>query len=220
MKKRIVWIVSVLLLTGFLVPVSGCAAAPRVEDIYDRVVYLVEESAEINTVIYGPGLPVYERESEYCELNHVYFGFDQKDNYEYVRPESKFINVDEIKARAEEIYSKGFLDDVVYKTLFDGYAIEDGAGGAAYGLARYQEFSDKLCTSVNEDEDGNDRNIMYTAMRVYDYSTMEVLSLGREDACKIRMSTFVEDHPEEVEEIELSLVLQDGEWYLDSFAGA
>ncbi len=220
MKKSIVWILSVLILSGLLLPLSGCAAAPRVEELYDRVVFLVEESAEINTVIYGPGLPVYERESEYCEMNRVYFGFDQKDRYEYVRAETKFINADEIKAHAEKVYSSGFLNDVVYKTLFDGYAIEDGAGGTAFGLARYQEFSGRLCTSVNEDEDGKDQNILYTAMRVYDYSTMEVLSLGREDACKVRMSTFTDADPDKVEEIELSLVLEDGQWYLDSFAGA
>lgn len=209
-----------LLSVGALLSLAGCAATPKAEDIYDRVVYLIEESADVNTVIYGPGLPVYERETEYCELNRVYFGFDQKNNYEYVRPETKFGSVDEIKKEAKKVYSEGFLNDVVYKTLFDGYAIEDGAGGSAYGLARYQEFSDRLCTSINEDDDGRDKNILYTAMRVYDYSTMEVLSLGRENACKIKMNSWIDSEPDRVESIEIALIYENGDWYLDSFAGA
>jgi len=220
MKRKIsLLLVSVLLLSA-LCALSGCAATPKVEDLYDRVVYLIEESSEINTVIYGPGLPLYERETEYCELNRVYFGFMQKDQYEYVRAESKFQSVDEIKARAEKVYSSGFLNDVVYKTLFEGYAIEDGAGGAAYGLARYQELSGRFCTSVNEDETGRDENILYTNMRVYDYSTMEILSLGREDASKVKMDSWTDDAPDAVESIEISLIFERGQWYLDSFAGA
>ncbi len=220
MKRNVALFIAGLLLSGLLLSCFGCAATPKREDIYDRVVYLIEESSEINTVIYGPGLPVYERETEYCEMNRVYFGFDQKDNYEFVRPETKFGSTDEIKERAEKVYSNGFLNDVVYKTLFDGYAIEDGAGGSAYGLARYQEFSSRLCTSINETEDGKDKNILYTAMRVYDYSTMEVLSIGRENACKVKMDSWTDEAPDLVESIEISLIFEDGDWYLDSFVGA
>ena len=219
MKRNIAFLIAVLLLSACLPTFSGCAATPKTEDIYDRVVYLIEESSEINTVIYGPGLPVYERETEYCQMNQVYFGFAQKDSYEYVRPEAKFVSTDEIRDRAQTVYSSGFLNDVVYKTLFDGYAIEDGAGGSAYGLARYQELSGRLCTSINETEEGRDKNIMYTAMRVYDYSTMEVLSIGRENACKVKMDSWTDESPAEVESIEISLIYENGDWYLDSFVG-
>ncbi len=199
---------------------TGCAAAPQVEDIYDRVVTLIEASYEVNTVFYGPGLPVYDGDSEYVKLNHVYYGFDQEGYYEYVMPQSKFRSEAQIKAAAERVYSNSFLNDVLYKTAFDGYAIEDGAGGAAYGLARYQTFSDLFCQSVSDDADGNDRNTLYTAMRIYDYSTMEVISLGRSDACKVSMVSWLEDSPETTERLEISLVLQDGQWFLDSFNGA
>ena len=220
MKRIISLFIAILLLLGTALSCFGCAATPKVEEIYDRVVYLIEESSAINTVIYGPGLPVYERETEYCEMNRVYFGFDQKDHYEYVRPESKFISTDEIKKSAQKVYSSGFLNDVVYKTLFDGSAIEDGAGGSAYGLARYQELSDRLCTSISETEDGRDKNILYSAMRVYDYSTMEVLSIGRDNACKIKIDTLTDDAPDKIESIEISLIYENGDWYLDSFVGA
>lgn len=220
-KQKVVALAIGLLCIGFtLGTMTGCAAAPQVEEIYDRVVTLIEASYEVNTVFYGPGLPVYRVDSEYAELNHVYYGFDQAGYYEYVTPQSKFHSEAQIKAAAERVYSSQFLNDVLYKTAFDGYAIENGAGGTAYGLARYQTFSENFCQSVSEDADGNDRNTLYTAMRIYDYSTMEVVSLGRSDACKVSMVSWLEDTPEQTERLEISLVLQDGQWFLDSFTGA
>ena len=57
--------------------------APHVDDIYDRVVELIESSYEINTVFLGAGLPVYPNDSKYAELNHLYFD-NQYDDYEIV----------------------------------------------------------------------------------------------------------------------------------------
>ena len=49
---------------------------------------------------------------------------------------------------------------------------------------------------------------------------MRVRSLGREDACAIEMESWLPDTPQDVETVEVILVKQDGQWYLDSFAGA
>ena len=220
MKKAFALFLSLVMVVASCGMMTGCAAAPEVEEFYDRVVYLVENAYAVNTVFYGPGLPVYDTDSEYAELNHVYFGFDQKGNYEFVTPQSKFQTVDQIKIAAEKVYSKGFLNDVLYPATFDGYAIDNSAGGTAFGLARYQEIAGVFCQSLSENAEGKDLNTLYTAMRVYDYSTMKVLSLGREDACKVSMQSWLEDSPEQVETVEIAMILQDGEWYLDSFTGA
>lgn len=220
MKRTLMLVLSLSLLIGCCASLVGCSTAVKVEDVYDRVVYLIEESYEINTVIYGPGLPTYARDSEFSELNHVYFGLLENGNYEYVTERAKFQSVEAIKARAERIYSKGLLENVIYKTLFDGYAVEDGAGGAVYGLARYGIVGNKFSVTADDDGEGNDRNILFTSMRVYDYSTMKVRSLGREDACVVVMDSWLPETPENVENVELNLSLQNGEWYLDSFAGA
>ena len=221
MKKRACMLFLALLLTvGCCIPLSGCGASVEVEDVYDRVVSLIEASYTVNTVIYGPGLPTYVRDSEFCDLNHVYFGTTEVGSYEFVTERSKFHSTDEIKEYAQTVYSKGFLEDVVYKTLFDGYAVEDGAGGAVYGEARYRDVNDRFSSVVERDENGRDENILFTSMRIYDYSTMQVRSLGREDACAIAMDSWLPEDPEKIENVELILVLQDGQWFLDSFAGA
>ena len=41
--------------------------APKIEDVYDRMVYLIEASQEVNALIYGCGVPVWEDDSEYVE---------------------------------------------------------------------------------------------------------------------------------------------------------
>lgn len=220
MKRTLILVLSLLLTLGCCISLAGCSTTVEVDDVYDRVVSLIEGSYEINTVIYGPGLPTYERNSDFSELNHIYFGLLENGNYEYVTERAKFQSVESIKARAEKIYSKGLLESVIYKTLFDGYAVEDGAGGAVYGLARYGNVGDKFSVTADDDGEGNDRNILFTSMRVYDYSTMRVRTLGREDACVVTMDSWLPETPERIENVELNLALQDGEWYLDSFAGA
>ncbi len=220
MKCTVILLLMLSLIIGCCTSLAGCSNSPQVEDVYDRVVSLIEASYEINTVVYGPGLPTYARGSEFSELNHIYFGVSEGGNYEFVTERSKFGSIDAIKQRAEQIYSKSILEDVLYKAIFEGYAVEDGAGGAVYGVARYRDVSERFSVSIDEDEDGKDGNILFTSMRVYDYSTMQVRSLGREDACAVTMDSWLPETPEKVENVELILVLQDGQWYLDSFAGA
>lgn len=184
--------------------------APKVEDIYDRMVYLIESSQEVNALIYGCGVPVWEDNSEYVEFMHVYYGLDPARNYEIVMPNAKYLSVQQMKEAIEEIYTKEYLDEVIYRSIFDGYAIEDGAGGAVVGVARYYEEGNYLWQS-------KDFKTYYTGMRVYDYSTMQVRSLGKTDRCIITVNSWLENTPDQVETVEILIALQDGEWYLDNF---
>ena len=184
--------------------------APKIEDVYDRMVYLIEASQEVNALIYGCGVPVWEDDSEYVEFMHVYYGLDPARDYEIVMPNAKYLSVQQMKEAIEEIYTKEYLDEVIYRSIFDGYAIEDGAGGAVVGVARYYEEGAYLWQS-------KDFKTYYTGMRVYDYSTMQVRSLGKTDRCVITVNSWLEDTPDQIETVEILIALQDGEWYLDNF---
>jgi hypothetical protein len=203
------------LLTVVVLVVSGVLLfqhnnAPKVEDIYDRMVYLIESSQEVNALIYGCGVPVWEDDSEYVEFMHVYYGLDPARNYEIVMPNAKYLSVQQMKEAIEEIYTKEYLDEVIYRSIFDGYAIENGAGGAVIGVARYYEEGNYLWQS-------KDFKTYYTGMRVYDYSTMQVRSLGKTDRCIITVNSWLENTPDQVETVEILIALQDGKWYLDNF---
>ena len=209
-KKIIAGALAVIVLVVTCLLLFQCNSVPKIENIYDRMVYLLESSQEVNSLIYGCGLPVWEDDSEYVEFMHVYYGLDTARNYEIVMPNAKFLSVEEMKEKIEKIYSKAYLDDVIYRSIFDGYAIEDGIGGSVIGVARYYEEGAYLWQS-------KDFKTFYTGMRVYDYSTMQIRTLGKTDRCVVTVDSWLEDEPENVENIEILIALQDGQWYLDNF---
>ena len=209
-KKMIAGALAVIVLTATCLLLFQCNSVPKIENIYDRMVYLLESSQEVNSLIYGCGLPVWEDDSEYVEFMHVYYGLETARNYEIVMPNAKYLSVQEMKEEIEKIYSKEYLEDVIYRSIFDGYAIEDGIGGSVIGVARYYEEGAYLWQS-------KDFKTFYTGMRVYDYSTMQVRSLGKTDRCVVTIDSWLEDEPENVENIEILITLQNGQWYLDNF---
>ncbi len=209
-KKFIAGALAVVVLVVSCVLIFQYSAAPKIEDIYDRMVYLLESSQEVNALIYGCGLPVWEDDSEYVEFMHVYYGLEPARNYEIVMPNAKYLSVNQMKEAIEQIYSKEYLDEVIYNAIFDGFAVEDGIGGSAISVARYYEEGNYLWKS-------KDFKTFYTGMRVYDYSTMQVRSLGKTDVCVVTVNSWLEDTPEQIETVEIRIALQDGEWYLDNF---
>ena len=216
MKKRILTVLlSFCLLVGGAVGCfTGCSRPPKVEDIYDRVVALIEASYELNTVFYGAGLPVHEDDSVYAEYTHMYYGFTMAGDYEIVSEHAKFASVDEIKQAAEKVYSKAYLEEVLYLGAFDGYAVEDGSGGAAVSSSRYQEDGGGLYRSAR------DKDYLNGDTRVYDYSSMKIISPSDGDACTLKIDSYLLSDPEQVFSDTIRLVRQDdGLWYLDSFTG-
>ena len=209
-KKFIAGALAVVILVVSGVLLFQYNATPEIEDIYDRMVYLLESSQEVNALIYGCGVPVWEDDSEYVAFEHIYYGLAPARDYEIVMPNAKYLSVQQMKEAIEKIYSKAYLDEVIYLSIFDGYAIEDGAGGSVVGVARYYEEGVYLWQS-------KDFKTFYTGMRVYDYSTMQIRSLGKTDRCVVTIDSWLEDSPEQIETVEILIARQEGEWYLDNF---
>ena len=212
-KKVIAGVLALVILAVSGVLVFQYAAAPEIEDIYDRMVYLIETSQDVNALIYGCGVPVWEDDSEFVDFEHIYYGSENTaEAYEIVMPNAKYLYIQQMKEDLEMIYSKAYLEEVVYNAIFDGYAISDNAGSSAVSVARYYEEDVYLWQS-------KDYKTHFTGIRVYDYSTMQVRSLGKTDRCVVTINTWLEDSPDQVENIRILIALQDGEWYLDNFVG-
>jgi hypothetical protein len=183
--------------------------APKLESVYDRVVELVEASNELNTVFYGAGLPVYEQDSDYANFTHMYYGFEYGKSFESVKMQSKFMTTDQIKQKAELVYSKAYLEDVLYPLAFTGYV---GAEGSSVAVARYLEDENGIVQSVKAEN-------YLKGIRIYDYSTMKITFPSNSKAFYVTMDSWLEDSPEQIVSVRLRFVLQDGQWYLDSFTG-
>ncbi|MBQ9132647.1 MAG: hypothetical protein IJX62_09300 [Clostridia bacterium] len=215
MKKIVAVILAVVLLLGGCLGVFFyCSAqkAPTVEEIYDRVVYLVENSHELNTVFYGAGLPTHAADSVYAEINHIYHNFYYTDTYEMVSSSAKFLTSTDIKNAAEKVYSKAYLEDVVYPSLFTGHAISDASGNPHFAHARYLEDNNWIYQAIQ-------KGSYYRGILVYDYSTMRVAKPSNNKMCFVEIDCWDEDAPQSIRTQRLTLVRQNGLWYLDSFAG-
>lgn len=210
-KKIIAGVLAVVILVVSGVLLFQCNSAPRIEDIYDRMVYLLESSQDVNALIFGCGLPVWEDDSEYVAFEHIYYGLAPAEHYEIVMPNAKYHSIDQIKESIENIYSQQYIEDVINSAIFDGFAVSDSIGGSVVGVARYYEEGLYLWQSKEF------RVKPYTGMRIYDYSTMQVRSLGKTDRCVITIDSWLEDTPDQVENVEILIAKQNGQWYLDNF---
>ena len=62
MKKRaLILILALIMLVSSLTTLIGCSKAPEYYEIETRLRELVESSYEINKILFGEGLPTYER---------------------------------------------------------------------------------------------------------------------------------------------------------------
>lgn len=198
-----------VLLLSLLLPLA-CACAPRSSDIAPRVEWLLRNSAEINEVIWGEGLPVWAKDSEFARENHLYDDFEEGDYYDFVTDESPYLSAEQIKIEAERYYSKEFLESTVYPQLFDGLAIPDSAGSIAYARARFLEDGNWFYQLRGAE------NYFASGKLVYDFSSIRVVAPSNDDVCYVKISATLGG--ESVTQ-RVKLQKQDGVWLLASFAG-
>lgn len=205
MKKRILSLLLALwLLLTSLLPMSSCATKPpELEQVYDRLVSLIEASHEINVVMFGAGLPVYPRGNEEDELLHRYFGVTE-DGREYVSAYAKFDSIENIKAAISEVYSEDYRNSV-FETLFTGYASDVVSDSIL--PARYSEDEQWMYQNSYVEP-------LVSGVRVYDYATMRIVSPSRGDYLIVEISSRTEDSTEWVT-LDLSFVYENDNWYLD-----
>ena len=117
MKKSIFSIVLVLLIV--VLGMSSCSgSAPKIDEVRDRIVYLIEGSKEINILFFGSGLPIYRRDGLIETELGVYYD-DEYTAYNKVMENTRFKSIDDMKKAAERVYSENYLD-AIYETAFEG----------------------------------------------------------------------------------------------------
>ena len=196
---RIACVALVLILA---LPMASCGDnAPELEEVKENFIYLIEESRELNHIFFGMGLPVYRRDDAITDRKMVYF-IDDLTGYDRIMEQSKYVSIDEIKAAAEQVYSKDYLSEV-YEGAFDGIMTGETSAYVRFyddGEYLYQHM-DLYDFTVNE--------------RIYDYSTMRVVEPYSSTYVNIVIESYTLDNPKR-QEIDLSFVFENGNWYLDS----
>ena len=207
-KRAGLLLLALCMLSTVLLNLASCARAPRVEEVYDRVVELLDGAYELNTVFYGEGLPVWATDSDFAEFTHLYFDFPYTGDYERVKPQAIFGSVDEIKIAAARVYSMEYLEGVLFPAAFDGLAV-----GTAVASSRYLEEGGYFYQSTDDSFD-------LRGVPIYDYSTMRVVPVGKRDVCLVELDYYLDIYPNTRQVASIRLTLEeDGSWYLSSFSG-
>ena len=208
MKKTLLRSILLLLVLAMMPLVgSSCSdrgPAPELEDVYDRLVEVVEASHEVNTLLFGVGLPTYARGDAEDELTHRYYGVDDNGT-EYVTPYARFALIEDMKAAISAVYGSAYRESLM-ESLFTGYADSGIAGNLP---ARYTQNEYALYQSTYVKS-------LVSGVRVYDYASMEILPESYDTYLRVSVRSYTDDTPGEWTTTRLSFVYENGDWYLDS----
>ncbi len=206
MKKNITLLL-ILLLLILSVPLTSCSKygpAPEIEQVYDRVVEVVEASHEVNVLLFGAGLPVYPRGDAEDTLVHRYYGVTDN-GLEYVTPYAKFATLEEMQTAIAEVYGSDYRTSLS-ESLFTGFV--DSALSAAMP-ARYSEDEHALYQNTHVEP-------LVSGIRVYDYASMRIADGSNGKYIRVEMESYPESDPENWSTSCLTFVYEEGNWYLDS----
>ena len=198
-----------ILLVVVIVLMASCCDAPRdpapeIDEVYDRLVQVIEASHEVNVLLFGAGLPVYTRGDAEDELVHRYFGMSDESR-EFVTPYAKYNSIADMQAAIASVYSTEYRESL-YESLFTGYAADEMS---VMMPARFSEDEKFLYMSRYVDP-------LVKGVRVYDYASMEIVEYSHASRLRVSIMSYTEDHPDVWKKVYLSFVFENGDWYLDS----
>jgi hypothetical protein len=207
MRRILTVLLALSLLGGIVLGLGSCSAsesAPEIDEVYDRLVQVIEASHDVNVLLFGAGLPVYPRGDAEDELVHRYYGVDDN-GQEYVTPYAKYASIAEMQAAIAAVYSTEYRESL-YESLFTGYAANEMS---VIMPARFSEDERYLYMSKYVDP-------LVSGVRVYDYASMEIVSYSHSSRMRISIRSYTENKPDEWVNVYLTFVYENGDWYLDS----
>lgn len=203
--KRILLILLILIIVGMT---ACCDAsrepAPELDEVYDRLVQVIEASHEVNVLLFGAGLPVYPRGDAEDLLVHRYYGVTDN-GQQFVTPYAKYGSIAEMQTAIAAVYSTEYRESL-YESLFTGYAADEMS---VVMPARFSEDEKFLYMSQYVSP-------LVEGVRVYDYASMEIVEYSHASRLRVSIRSYTEDMPEEWKTVYLSFVYENGDWYLDS----
>ena len=197
----------ILLLTSLPCLLASCgrSKAPALDAVRGRLEEVLDASVDINAILFGAGLPVYERGSAEDELIGRYFAL-RDDGTELVTPYARYFDTEEIELALRSVYCKKYADSLC-EMLFTGYSMGSSSGSIL--AARYSKDENGLYQSSAYEP-------LISGIRIYDYSSMEMDPASNADFIKIRIDFRRDEPASEWTQTTLTFVSQDGTWYLDS----
>lgn len=200
--------ISFLLVAVLILALSACGA-PELDEVKDTFVALIEASYEINDILFGEGLAVYERGGDFAAKYYIYEDLSESyDFYEIVQSESGYLTADSIKEAASKVYSDDYLEGI-YTMAFDGYS-----DGESVTTARYLEADGYFLRYTYGEKDPFD--ILEGKQRRYLFDTMKIVRPSSADYVNVEIESYLLGNEDEILTVTLRFTLEKGEWRLDS----
>ena len=210
MKKSIKYI-SLLLACLLTFPLLSSCGAPKLETVKDRFIELIEASYPLNDIFFGAGLETYSRDSEFAQEHRIYDDISAGyDNYEIVKENMTYYDVDAIREQAEKVYSAEYLKGI-YTMAFDGYA-DSNTGAVA--TARYLMDNTTMLRYAYGEKDTFD--VLNGKQRRYHFDSMEIKRPSSSSYVNLSIDSYLVGDEQNILNVTLRFVFFDGEWYLDS----
>ncbi len=169
------------------------------------------QNAYLTEHLGGDGVYYYSLES--FDLNAVFF-YTEKDEpyYDYVKESSGYLTTDDIKAVAERVYSRSYLDSV-YESIFTGIMVSEYGNGTLY--ARYYDYENIEDGSVHLVKSNKDEGYDLKTWE-YDFSTMKMVKKSNATFVTVEVERYPAGDPAARETVRHCFALENGQWFLDS----
>jgi hypothetical protein len=166
---------------------------------------------------------IYPTANEAYAVSYIPYEFLEQDNlplitdlsaddeyYDYVVNTSPYQHTDDIKEKANQIYSANYLASI-YEGLFTGVTVSNQAGGTLY--ARYRDYEEDGYYYLQECNQVTGYDL---PERRYDYTTMQMQKGSNARYITISIESYILGNEQSREVVELSFALENGNWYLDT----
>lgn len=212
MKRAFLLLLVFALTFGVMTGFTSCNRAPKIEEVREELISLIEASYEINTIFFGAGLPVYDRNDViYSDLYNVYASTQYVNSYDVVSLHAKYTSINQIKAAASLVYSPEVLEENLFVNAFVGYALTDATGQFSSSPALFVEDGNYLYQSRTHE------NRLPNGQKIFDYSTMKISRPSNREAIYVTLSCFYASDPSNLLSARLRFVQTSAGWRLDSF---
>ena len=170
-----------------------------------------DDTAEYYNEIYAN-----EATSQYCytvpyaESSDMFYYTDNDDpNYDYVKFESGYMEINDIKEKIETVYGYEYANSI-YGSIFDGVASGDAVMTPKFIETTASNGSMMLAQS-------NTYTPLNVEKRVYLFDTAKINKLSsNKKLVRISIDSYLPSSPDRITTREITLVYQDGNWFLNS----
>ena len=153
--------------------------------------------------------------AEFTEDDEPYYYTVSDDpDYEYVREDCGYLSIADIRDEVKLVFSAGIVAEIE-QAVFTGVTIFEGENGTSY--PRYRDIEGKDSSYRLGMTEKDSWQSFQVKNWVYDYSTLTMIKPSKARSITVSVECYPEDDPAAREVREIRFVLENGQWYLDSY---